>query len=371
MNIGFDAKRLFLNNTGLGNYSRDLVAGLIEQFPNEEYHLFTPKQRDEEKTKFITNHPTTKVHTPQFLNALFPSYWRSISLENDLVNHKIDVFHGLSNEIPQRSFKSKLKYIVTIHDLIFLHLPHLYQPIDRTIYNKKFYYAAKNSDRIIATSQHTKQDIIEKYGINEQKIEVVYQSCHNNFKERKSSEEIKLTKKKYQLPSNYILSVGTIEERKNLALVIKALKHIDLPLVAIGKKTSYYKTLQGILQKEGITDKVIFLENVSFSDLPAIYQGTEVFVYPSIYEGFGIPVLEALYSKIPVITSNASSLPEVAGEHSICINPTNLEELIDALSNVLSKSDLRKTMIEQGYLHAQKFQNNLQAKQVYDIYQQL
>jgi glycosyltransferase involved in cell wall biosynthesis len=372
MNIGFDAKRLFFNTTGLGNYSRTLAANLIEHFPANNYLLFTPDFEKNEKTNVFFDKKNVIIKTPQGLNKLFKSYWRSIKLEADLSENNVHVFHGLSNEIPQRNRHSEINYVVTIHDLIFLQHPEYYSAIDRSIYNKKFYYAAHNSDIVIATSQHTKKDLIELYKTPEDKIKVVYQSCHDNFKNTISVDEILKIKQLYNLPENYILSVGTIEHRKNLELVIKALEHIDIPLVVIGKKTSYFtKVIQPLVLKLNIKHKIIFLDNVSFIHLPAIYQAAELFLYPSEYEGFGIPVLEALYSKTPVITSNVSSLPEVGGENSLYVSPNNDEELKNTILTVLNDTSLQERMKHEGYIHAQKFSGIEQAKQTHDIYEQL
>lgn len=367
MKIGFDAKRFFLNQTGLGNYSRDVVKDLWSLFPEHDYHLFTPEVKQSSRTDWAFNQSNIKLHKPNGLcSNLSKSYWRSFCLEQDLVKQNIDVFHGLSNEIPKRKDWDKLKYVVTIHDLIFLHYPKYYKTIDRNIYNKKFRYAAENSDIVVAISEQSKQDIVEHYNINPDKIKVVYQSCHETFKSLNSNQEIENFKQELNLPNNYLLNVGTIEHRKNLEVIIKALPKLDLPLVVVGKKTDYFnKVIHPLISKLNLESKVIFLEGLSLEQLSKLYQGAHVFIYPSKYEGFGIPVLEALFSKTPVITSNGSSLKEI-GKNSLLFNCEKVEELIDLVYNKLSDYD-----IDKAYNFAQNFSSENQAKQLIDIYGKL
>ena len=367
MKIGFDAKRLFLNQTGLGNYSRDVVKDIWSLFPNHDYHLFTPEVKQSSRTDWAFNQPHIQLHKPKGLcGNLSKSYWRSFCLEQDLVKQNIDVFHGLSNEIPKRKERDKLKYVVTIHDLIFLHYPEYYKTIDRKIYNKKFRYAAENSDVVVAISKQSKQDIVEHYNIHPDKIEVVYQSCHETFKSLNSNQEINNFKQELNIPNDYLLNVGTIEHRKNLEVIIRALPQLYLPLVVVGKKTDYFfKVIQPLISKLKVESKIMFLEGLSVEQLSKLYQGANAFIYPSLYEGFGIPVLEALYSKTPVITSNDSSLKEI-GNNSILINPQETDELIDAIENKLSAYD-----IDMAYNFAQSFSSEHQAKQLMNIYGKL
>ena len=174
MRIGFDAKRAFLNNTGLGNYSRDTIRVLSNFYPDNKYFLYTPKEKGNSRLAFLDNRNNTFVRTPQsLLNKALKSYWRSKSIVSDLFNNKIDIYHGLSHELPLGIEKTNIKTVVTIHDLIFIRYPHLFRTIDRKIYYKKFNSACHRADKIIAVSQQTKQDIIDFFLIPEEKIEVI------------------------------------------------------------------------------------------------------------------------------------------------------------------------------------------------------
>lgn len=375
MRIGFDAKRAYQNYTGLGNYSRDLLKGLLELAPNNEYHLYSPKVTNVPSVKFISQYNNVKVTTPQTqLDKTFKGLWRSVNLEKNLDQDKIEIFHGLSNEIPRKGNNSSIKYVVTIHDLIFKRYPRNYKAIDRGIYNTKFKYACKNSDKIIAISEQTKRDIVEFYGIPENKIDVIYQTCHENFK-RSYSDEIKShIKEKFDLPSDFILNVGTIETRKNLYGLIQATVSMknDLPIVVIGKKTKYYNFLKVQMQKLKIDpNRIVFLKNVSIEELPAIYQMANVFVYPSRFEGFGIPIIEGLHSGTPVITSNGGCFSEAAGPHSKFIDPDDPEEIGEAIDLVLNDSTIRSKMIEEGKKYVNRFEPEILTNQLLNIYKSL
>ena len=198
-----------------------------------------------------------------------------------------------------------------------------------------------------------------------------------DFKEVKSREERYLgyteALKKYNLPENFILNVGTIEKRKNLATLVEAIgkTHTQLPLVVIGKKTDYLDEVWSKVESGGIEKQVAFLENVSFLDLPAIYQMANLFVYPSFFEGFGIPILEALYSKIPVISATGSCLEEAGGEHSIYVDPNNSDELAEKIDLVIESPDLQIKMKEEGYKFAQNFSSDKQAKSILELYKKI
>ncbi|MDB9932395.1 MAG: glycosyltransferase family 1 protein [Flavobacteriales bacterium] len=373
MKIGFDAKRLFLNNTGLGNYSRDLVRGILEQAKENDYFLYTTGGEIDLKTKFLKDHPNAEIVYPSGLYKKMKSYWRSVKLERELIKNGVEVYHGLSHEIPRKNKLSKIKYVVTIHDLIFLRFPENYNRIDRKIYKKKVEYACKTADKIIAISEQTKRDLMEFLNVPENKIEVIYQSCATSFHHISDYRYRDLIKNKYNLPENYILYVGTIEKRKNLATLIEAIgkSNTKLPLVAVGKQTDYTKEVMAMVDKYNLGNQVALLQNVSFLDLPSIYQSANLFVYPSFFEGFGIPVLEALYSKTPVIAAIGSCLEEAGGPNSIYIDPKNSDELASAIDRVIENPELQLEMKEKGFEYAQNFTSENQAKEVLEIYEGL
>jgi glycosyltransferase involved in cell wall biosynthesis len=366
MKIGFEAKRVFHNKTGLGNYSRDLVRMISSYYPKTELYLYNPKQAKKELFTYKAENIVEK--TP---DTLFKNYWRQKGVVKDLVNDKIDIFHGLSGEIPSGLKKKNIKSVVTIHDLIFMRYPSLYSFIDRKIHYLKFKKAAKNADLVIAISEQTKKDIIEFLKIEEQKIKVVYQGCQPIFKTKISSDELVKVKNKFKLPNEFLLNVGTIEERKNALSIVKSIKNIDTTLVLIGKKTEYTEQIHSYIKDHNIENKVMFLKDITSNELASIYQLATVFIYPSIFEGFGIPIIEALFSKTPVITTNSGVFPEAGGPNSIYINPNNIEEMEKQIQLLLENKTLRNEMSEKGFEFVQKFNDEIIAHNLMEIYKTL
>jgi glycosyltransferase involved in cell wall biosynthesis len=369
MKIGFDAKRIFHNTSGLGNYGRDLVRILAEFYPDNIYNLYSPKPKKVKRLQLKDN--IIEILPSQKIWKTLSSIWRQGPIVNQLEKDKIDVFHGLSGEIPKGIQQTSIKSVVTIHDLIFIRYPKLYSFFDRIIHLKKVRFSANNADKIIAISEQTKRDIIDYLKVDEAKIEVIYQGCHATFKEEKSVSFKNEVKDKFKLPENFILNVGALNERKNILSLIKAVEKIEIPLIIIGGKTSYFTTLETYIKEHQLENKVHFLENVSMQELSAIYQLATVFVYPSIFEGFGIPIIEALYSKTPVITSTGSCFSEAGGPDSIYVTPKDIDALVDKIQLVLDNQNIRNNMIEKGFKFVQKFNDDVIAEKYFSIYKNL
>lgn len=369
--IGFDAKRLFNNFTGLGNYSRTLLRNLVYYYPDFAYFLYTPKVQKNSDTTVFLNSPAYSVHTP---GGLERPLWRNFLIRQTLMQHKINLFHGLSNEIPFGLDQLPLKKIVSVHDLIYKYYPRHYPTVDRQIYELKTKYACQHSDQIIAISSSTKADLMKYYQVPEQKISVIYQTCAEDFFQDKSEALIDKVSKKYNLPDDYMLYVGSITERKNLLGILKAMKRLpkemELPLVIVGAGRKYLKKVHRFLVREGLQRFVHFIQPEN-EDLPFIYQKANLFIYPSFYEGFGIPIIEALFSHTPVITSNCSSMPEAAGPHSLLIDPHEPEDIAQAIDRVLTDTELRKIMRKKGYEYAQQFRPEPVTDKLVELYQSL
>jgi len=373
MRIGFDAKRAFLNNTGLGNYSRDTIRMLSHYFPDNKYFLYTPKNKENNRLSFLKESKNTFVRLPESLiNKALKSYWRSKSIVRDLFTNKIDIYHGLSHELPLGVEKTNIKTVVTIHDLIFIRYPHLFKMIDRKIYYRKFKSACQRADKIIAISQQTKQDIIDFFFIPEEKIEVVYQGCNSIFQKEIAVNKKQETLNKYNLPSNYLLYVGSIEERKNLLTPLKTLKELpNQKLVVIGNGKAYKIKCLRFIAENNLSDRVLFLSDLNLEEMAAVYQNAQMLIYPSIFEGFGIPILEALFSKTPVITSKGGCFAEAGGEHSKYINPLSVEQMKAAILEIQNSTELQKQMITKGFEYAQNFTDDKIAKNLMEVYTRL
>lgn len=368
MKIGFDGKRAANNVTGLGNYSRSLIEHLANQFPENQYYVYTPKANAAIRKYPLFLTENVKLELPP-KNSTSP-IWRSVGIVLSLVKDKISLFHGLSHEIPYGLKENGIKSIVTIHDLIFLVEPSYYKFFDRIIYKYKSKYACSHADRIIAISEQTKKDIVHFYQTDPNKIDVIYQSCDDQFKVLLGESEKEFIRKKYQLPQNYILNIGTIEARKNLLLLIKALPLIDptYSLVVIGKETNYTKLVKKEIENLNLQKRVIFLKAIPLNDLPGIYQMASTFVYPSKYEGFGIPIIEALYGKVPVVAATGSCLEEAGGPDSLYVSPGDSDALAEAVNKTLKNMELKSVMVEKGLTYVQRFNTNVVTKQVMDCY---
>lgn len=385
MNIGYDAKRLFNNFTGLGNYSRDLVASMITLYPENNYSLYTPystnknyESRTNNEQRCLFDNRCHTIIPSSFPYKYTPALWRSHGVINDLKQDKIDLYHGLSHELPMGIKQTGIKTVVTIHDLIFYLYPTLFPYIDRKIYYQKFSHACRVADRIIAISECTKRDIIKVFGTDPKKIDVIYQGCNPQFSlstskvglpTALSSKYLSALLKK-TVPSKYILSVGSIEERKNLLLTVKAMKYIDsdVSLVVVGRCTHYLDKVQQYISDNDLNQRIHFLSNVPFSSLPELYQNAQAFIYPSRYEGFGIPIIEALTSGTPVVAATGSCLEEAGGEGSIYVNPDDYIALAQAINLILSSPEKRKQMIIEGFEHIKQFQPEFIAQNVMTTY---
>ena len=367
MNIGFDAKRLFLNYTGLGNYSRNLVANMQKYYPQHHYHLYTPATVKNRDTEIFFDTSKFTIHTA---GTNFKALWRSFLIKKDLLKDDIDVFHGLSAEIPYGLHKTKIKSVVTIHDLIFRFFKNDYPFIDRKIYDHKTKYACRHADKIITVSKHTKEDIKKLYKIPSDKITTVYIPINENFDKEYTKEELKYTAKKFNLPPAFFLYVGSITGRKNLSTIIEAISTLNkdeyLPLVVIGKGKAYYQKIQKLIKEKNID--VLFLQDVDNEDLPKIYHLSHFLVFPSVYEGFGIPVLEALQCHKPVIVSDNTSLVEVAGECGTKIPHNDISKWASSIKshsqNIFNNDEIKKKCQN----HLLQFDPKLLSKKIMDIY---
>jgi glycosyltransferase involved in cell wall biosynthesis len=364
LKIGFDAKRIVRNGTGLGSYGRTLVNDLA-QYPLR-LNLYAPdKGRDDLRTQIVERDNIAFVYPT---SRHFKSYWRSRGIVADLKRDGIQLFHGLSGELPFGIRKSGIKSVVTIHDLIFLRHPEFYNPIDVQIYKWKFRQTIKEADYIIAISECTKRDILEYGGnlVSEDKITLIYQSCSPRFN---TSQNYKTSNLNSKL-GRYVLSVGSIEPRKNTMLALKALHHLpdDISLVLVGRHTAYTDKLIQYARANGLEHRLHILHGVPDTDLPALYAGAECFVYPSVYEGFGIPIIEAISCGLPVVACTGSCLEEAGGPDSLYVAPNDAIGMTNAIRRSLKGADDREERIQRSMDYIRRFSGTDVAGQVVDVY---
>lgn len=372
MIIGFDAKRALYNNTGLGSYSRTLLNDLSGiMTPDITMNLYTPGLGDDNlRAQVRESHNIRLCYPKTFAGRLFGPVWRMRGILDDLKADNVKLYHGLSGELPMGISSTGIKSVVTVHDIIFMRHPEWYNPIDRMIYTWKFHKTCAEADRIIAISECTKRDITLFGGVSPEKISVIYQSCGTRFKQRESEDTLAGVRSRFNLPQRYIINVGTIEERKNVLLAVKALRMLpdDLSLVIVGKATAYADTVAEYVKANSLENRVMMLHDVGYADLPAIYQMAEVSVYPSRYEGFGVPVIEAIQSGLPVVACTGSCLEEAGGNGALYVDPDDVYGMADAIKRVLKGADERGVRMAECLRYTARFENNDVAQRVLELY---
>jgi glycosyltransferase involved in cell wall biosynthesis len=369
MDLGFDAKRAFHNATGLGNYARDVLRILHRHRPDHTLHVYAPAGG---RVPFAIEGERFRVHAPRgALGRLLPSVWRQRGVVGDLVRDGVSVFHGLSHELPLGIERTRVAPVVTIHDLVFERMPELYPPIDRRIYQAKARSAVRRARLVVAISAQTKRDLEEVYGLAPERIRVVYQTCNAAFRAPVAPAALEDVRRRLALPEVFLLSVGTIERRKNLALAVEALAGLEgVPLVAVGRPTPYQAELEALAAARGVAGRVRFLQGVSTPDLAALYRLATVVLYPSRYEGFGIPILEALFSGAPVVTTRGGVFAEVGGPETVYVDPDDVDGLREALSRLLGDPAARRAMAEAGLRHAARFDEAAIADELSAVYEE-
>ena len=373
MILAFDAKRFTHNGTGLGNYSRFLLKALAETYPEHDYRLYTPSLGRPDLYRPLMAHSRLRLCTPQSAwSRSLQSVWRSVGMLSEAERGGADIFHGLSNELPY-SIHRKIPTLLTVHDLIYVRYPEFYKTIDRWIYKRKYRKSAERADRIVAISQATKRDLVDFFDIQPDKIEVVYQGCDPSFAQVCDA-DVPRVRELYDLPSDYILFVGSIEDRKNLALIVEALSMMplsDLHLVAIGRYTPYSDLVREKVRKLHLEDRVHIYHSIPFTHLPAIYRGAQVFCYPSKFEGFGIPIVEALSCGIPVVAATGSCLREAGGPAQFYTDPEDPAMLATLLEAAVCDTSKREDMIRGGREHIQAFLPQRIASDMMAVYRSL
>ncbi|MCL6087381.1 MAG: glycosyltransferase family 4 protein [Actinobacteria bacterium] len=359
MRIAIDATILTRENTGTGFYIINLINGLkrISDKKNE-YYIFISKNLVGDIVDISGDnfHVINVDFKPRFFRVI----WQFIFFPFTLKRYKIDILHSPNYITPL--FKFGFKIIVTIHDLTFCLMPSKYTIIKRLFYKSLVPLFMNIADKVISVSENTKKDIISLFKVREDKIYVTYESYPEYYNTSSDSEKIRKILSKYGIEKKFILFVGMLEPRKNILSLLKAFylidDEIDMDLIIVGKKGWYYTDIEEFIEfikTEKLKNEVKITGYVAEPDLKYFYQGAFVFAYPSLYEGFGLPPLQAIACGTPVITSNVSSLPEVVDDAAIKIDPLNIQDLADAIKEIVSNDNLRNKMKEVGIKQASKF----------------
>jgi glycosyltransferase involved in cell wall biosynthesis len=360
MLVGIDASRsVSAQPTGTELYSRYLIEALLARAPDRfSFRLYfnqSPQSKFQNRTSEIRVIP-------------FPRLWTHLRLSAEMMQHRPDLLfvpaHVLPIVHPRRS-------IVTVHDLGYLYFPEAHPPRQRWYLDRSTRWHTRTAEHLLADSAATKRDLVEKYHADPDRITVAYPGLDPSIKRIDDPAAIARVRTKYHLDGDYLLHLGTIQPRKNLQRLIEAYNQLpreatNHPLLLAGKPGWYSDQL---LQQAN--ERVKFIGYVDAADKNALLSGATAFVFPSLYEGFGLPVLEALACGVPVLCSHTSSLPEVAGEAAVMVNPLDADDIARGLREITTNDELRQTLIERGYQQAQQFTWQACAEVVLNVFENI
>lgn len=370
MKIGIDVRSMYGTPAGVGRITYNILTAMAQLEQPHEYWLYT----DCPVKVPIIQHPYFhhKTLTLPFMQNYFT--WNHFRLPPELLRHPVDLFHFPFYTIPLiRNYKS----VVTIHDITYEIHPEWFSR--KSLIATRFFsrYAATHADKVLTDSYYSKQDLITYYRIPAHKIVVAYPAVEQTFRKIDDDDLLEHTKSRFGITaSQVVLYVGSIHTRRNIEQLIRAFHTVsqklsDVQLVLVGKNEYPYLDVPGLVRELGLQQKVIPAGYVHFQDgaLLALYNLADLFIYPSSYEGFGIPPLEALACETPVITVNKTSLPEVVGDAALFVDPLNIEEEAEAMRQVLTNDTLRREMIVKGLAQARKFSWKKTAQEILQVYQ--
>ena len=362
LRIGINARYAQRQITGIERYTVELIKHIGKIDTKDRFTLFFNKH---EPVPNLSDNPHFSSYVSRFPTRSTPMriLWDELILYFEIVKNRIDVFHGPSFVVPVLKPKS-CRYIITVHHLSWLYYPERFTFFNRLVFTFFLPRSIRNADKIIADSYATKKDIIKFFKVPSKKIKVIYLGIDDGLytlkKDREDQEKRTEVLHKYNLPDKYILSIGSLLPRKNVVNIIRAFHELrkkgrEEKLVIIGKKAWLYEQIFNVIKQFNLKDDVIFTGYVDDKDLPCLYGSARLLLFPSLYEGFGLPILEAMASGCPVITSNVSSMPEVAGDAALLVNPNSVREITEATKLIMTDKRQRENLIEKGYDQVKKF----------------
>ncbi len=387
LRIGIDYTAAVRQGAGIGRYTRELVKSLAELDRSHDYVLFAAAGG--QRPADTGWPPNFQIRSVPLSDRALAILWHRLQLPLwvELAIGPVDIFHSpdfvlppVRRACPEHSRKAKT--LVTVHDLSFIRYPQCADANLRAYLNQVVPRSVHRADLVLADSQSTKDDLVGLLGVGPARIEVVYPGVEERFHPIEDQALLEKVRRQYDLPPRFILGLGTLQPRKNFTRLIEAFADLrsfdiaqdrfaicDLRLVIAGGKGWLYEDIFATVERLGLEEKVIFPGFVADEHLPALYNLADLFVFPSLYEGFGLPPLEALACGTPVITSDASSLPEVVGEAGLMVEATDVEALTRAMKRVLKDDTLRERMIAKGWEQARKFTWETAAAKLLNLYE--
>lgn len=368
MRIGIDATALPPQLAGAGTYIANLIRTLPKVDSENEYIVFV---KTEQRSLFAPHPRVERVGVPSPTRPL-RVLWEQAVLPWLVRKYRLDLLHSPHYTMP---LLKRSKAVVTFHDMTFFILPDMHQPYKRIFFKTMIALSARRADAIIADSENTKRDILQILKLDPRLIYAVPLG-NSESSGLYSPREIERVRRQYRLPKKVVLFVGDLEPRKNLPTLVSAFKLLvdrEIPhsLVIVGKKVWRYKEIFQTVKKLQLENRVVFTGFVPENDLPFLYKAADLFVYPSFYEGFGLPVLEAMAHGIPVITSNVSSMPEIVGEAGILVDPDAAHTLAEKMGDVLIDHALHEKLGSAGRERAKFFSWERTARETLAVYEQV
>ena len=367
MIIGLDGTTLLGGKTGIGNLTENLFNALADLKKAHHFKIFS-------NTGIHWTNSLPKISVCCRGNFPIRFIWMQCILPYLIYKEKLDIFHFTNYLAP---LMCPCPYIITISDMTIFTVPDFHTFRRRILHQSLLSILAKRSKAITTISEYSKQDIIKILKVPPEKITVIYLAPHPIFKPIYNADELLRVRKKYLLPDKFILHVGTLEPRKNLVRLIQAFHELKMEsetphkLVLVGNKGWHFQPVFNTISKLNLSHEIIITEYVPLNDLPAIYSLADILAYPSLYEGFGLPVAEAMATGTPVVTSNTTSLPEVAGDAAVLIDPASIDSIKEGLKLLLNNENVRMSLMEKGLKRVKEFSWEKAAKETIYLYEKV
>jgi glycosyltransferase involved in cell wall biosynthesis len=366
MQIGIDSRLPFYQLGGISQYILHLIPALAELDQENLYVIFHSRRDERCYLPAAQNFRRLNLWTPCHHR------WERWALSMELIPHKLDLWHSPDFIPPGFGLKRR---IITVHDLNFIYYPQFLTAESRRYYAGQIEWAVQTADHIVADSHATRHDLIERLQVPADKVTTIHLAANPIFEQTYPDDVVDKTLRQLNLPRGFILFVGTLEPRKNLPGLIKAYHQlrsetaVDVPLILVGGRGWIYDEVFATIEDLGLGLDVRHLSGIFDEQLAHLYTAAGMLVTPSFYEGFGLPALEAMHCGCPVIVSNRGSLPEVAGDAGILLDPDDINGWVGAMAQVLTDNSLRQKMVRRGRIQAQQFTWRKAAAETLRLYQ--
>ncbi|HUS94624.1 MAG TPA: glycosyltransferase family 1 protein [Patescibacteria group bacterium] len=376
--IGIDVTSALNQGAGIGRYTRELIKAVVFESAADKFTLISAKlpHTNQLKNPFMPLKPNVVFKELPFDERWMHRIWYRLKVPLSVQNFtgRLDLFHSPDFVLPP--INKKTPTLLTIHDLSFIRYPETFTPELVAYLNQIVPWSINRATHILADSKTTKDDLVTQWNVDPVKVSVLYSGVGGNFEPITNPRSIKKVRKKYDLGDKpYLISVGTVQPRKNYRMLIRAFRPVaeNFPndLIIVGGKGWMHDQILGEVEAQGLHGRVKFLGYVDDSDLPALYSAATILASPSLYEGFGLPILEAMACGVPVIASNVSSLPEVVGDAGVLLPTEDTDAWSQAMMNLIEDMSQRTKLVGAGFLRARQFTWSKSAKELMSIYDQL